>query len=373
MSNDIYILGVDDEAINRTILEEIFEDSYELICVNNGQECLDSVAQRKPDLILLDVNMPVMDGIETCKKLRTDPDNRLIPIVFVSALVSNEEKLRGYEAGADEYISKPFNTDELVTKVKIILKQSADIAELQQSSDFAMQTAMTAMTNSSELGLVIRFLQESFDCKNYQALAEKAFEYAGQYGVETSLIIIEGNEEIVLFNDNVERPLERTALEQLTNKGRIYTIGNKIIINGERASLLVRNIPLDDEDKIGRLRDHLAVLLDGVDARLKGIENEISIATKKQELSEAIQLTHNEINEIDSVHRTQQLGVTQVLSDIGANIEKVFIKLGLTGEQEQMLVDFISNAEKSTEELYKKSVELDQRFENILSKLQSVL
>lgn len=321
MDSDIYILGVDDERINRAILEETFEDIYNFECVSNGQECLDSVTERKPDLILLDVNMPVIDGIETCKKLRADPENKVIPIIFVSALVSNEEKLRGYEVGADEYITKPFNTDELLTKIKIILKQYAEIAELQQSSDSAMQTAMTAMTNASELGLVMRFLQESFDCKDYRDLAAKAFEYASQYDVETSLITLQGREKTVLFNDNIERPLERTALEQLHNKGRIYTIGNKIIINGERASLLIRDIPLDDEDKIGRLRDHLAVLLDGVDARLKSIENEVALAKQKQELADAIQATHNEIKEIDKINRSQQLGVSQALSDIGANME----------------------------------------------------
>lgn len=372
-TNATYILGVDDEPTNRMILEEIFENQLEFVCVDSGQACLDSVAQRKPDLILLDVSMPGMNGLEVCKTLRADSDSSELPIIFVSALGSADERLAGYEAGGDDYITKPFVAKELKAKVEVTVKQHKAKKELKESSGYAMQTAMTAMTSAAELGLIVRFLQDSFNCKNVEELANKAFECVTQYDVEASLIVQQGEEDISIFSDNVERPLETAAVELLRTKGRIFTHGNKIIFNGIRASLLIKNLPDDDDDKVGRLRDHFAVLLDGLDARLESLEIERELAEKQKRLSDAIKSTQVEIMAIDDIHRNQQVGVVDELSNIAKNVDEAFMTLGLTSEQEDSLMGIITQAEANTEVLYSKGVELDKRFNNIISQLKSVL
>lgn len=113
-----YILGVDDDEYNRLIIEDVLEEEYEVSCVTNGQECLDAVQIRKPNLILLDVWMPVLDGLETCRKLKADPNTKDICILFLSALAREEDKSAGLEAGGNGYITKPINPDKLLEEVK---------------------------------------------------------------------------------------------------------------------------------------------------------------------------------------------------------------------------------------------------------------
>lgn len=373
MTNSTYLLGVDDESTNRVILEEIFEDVLELECVDSGQACLDSINKRKPDIILLDVSMPKMNGLEVCKKIREDSGNTDMPIIFVSALASADEKLAGYEAGGDDYVTKPFNPDELKAKVEVAVKQAQEKAELKESSSFAMNTAMTAMSSSAEQGLIVRFLQESFLCNDIENLANKAFECTNEYGVTASIVIENPKRGIVVFTDDkIERPLEEAAIKQLRSKGRIYTLGKKMIINGKHASLLIRELP-DDEEKVGRLRDHLAVLLDGIDARLVAIELDQQLVSKQQKLSVAIEKTQKEIIAIDNIYRNQQVGVVQELSNIAQNLDEEFMTLGLTDEQEESLVNVVAKAEKNTEELYKKGIELDERFNKIIKQLKEVV
>lgn len=373
MSDNTYLLGVDDEPTNRLIMEEIFEDRLELHSVESGQACLDAVAQRKPDIILLDVSMPGMNGLEVCMKLRADSEYNDIPIIFVSALGSAEERLAGYEAGGDDYVIKPFNSRELRAKVDLTVKQHKAKKELQESSGYSMQAAMTAMTSASELGVVVLFLQESFRCRTIEELADKVFECVKNYEVEGSVLVQNGDDDIVLFSsDNVERPLETSAIELLRKKGRIFTHGNKIIFNGEYATLLIRNLP-DDDDKVGRLRDHLAVLLDGIDARLASLKIENELIDKQKHLSKTIEITQNEISAIDDIHRNQQVGVVDELSNIAKNIDEAFMTLGLTDEQEQSLTNVILRAEEKTEKLYSQGVELDKRFDRIMKQLKSVL
>lgn len=373
MNENTYILGVDDESINRDILEEIFNDFCELETVESGQACLDAIKNRKPDILLLDVSMPVMNGLEVCKMIRASTEGNDFPIIFVSALASAEERLAGYEAGGDDYITKPFNPDELKVKVDVAVKQSKAKLELKESSSYAMKTAMTAMSSAAEQGLIVRFLQDSFTCSNSKELSEKAFECIAEYGVNASIVVENSGQVINIFtDDNIERPLENDAIQLLRSKGRIYTLGNKMIINGERASLLIRSLP-DDDDKVGRLRDHLAVLLDGIEARLTSIDLECELVSKQMVLSKAVEVTQNEIMSIDEIYRSQQVGVVQELSNIAQNLDKEFMTLGLTDEQEQALVDVVTKAEKNTEILYSKGVELDERFNKIIKHLKDVI
>ncbi len=111
-----YILIADDEPMNLEMLEIMLMDDYEIKCVENGIECIKSVEERIPDLLLLDFSMPEMDGIEVCKKLRGNKKTQHIPIVILSGFSSEEHMHNGREAGANEYIEKPF-TQEAILKI----------------------------------------------------------------------------------------------------------------------------------------------------------------------------------------------------------------------------------------------------------------
>jgi CheY-like chemotaxis protein len=120
------------------ILEGLLQDSYDLTSARSGAGCLQQVELQKPDLILLDVNMPDIDGLETCARLKADPETAEIPIIFVSALASQEELMAGYEAGGDDYITKPFSEEILQKKIEIVLASQQTRQELKKISDRAV-------------------------------------------------------------------------------------------------------------------------------------------------------------------------------------------------------------------------------------------
>lgn len=116
-----YILAADDEAINRDIIEEILEDDYEIKCVEDGAECIESIKLRKPDLLLLDVGMPGVDGLEVCRLLRASDETKDLPIFLLSGYAAKENISTGMEAGANQYISKPFSPAVLLQAVQSCL------------------------------------------------------------------------------------------------------------------------------------------------------------------------------------------------------------------------------------------------------------
>ncbi len=117
--NESIVLVVDDNPANLNILFDVFGDmDYDILFASDGESCLKLVEAEWPDLILLDVMMPGIDGFETCRRLKANEQTRDIPIIFMTALTETVDKVRGFELGAVDYITKPIEPEEVLARVK---------------------------------------------------------------------------------------------------------------------------------------------------------------------------------------------------------------------------------------------------------------
>src|SRR5436190_925408 len=124
MHNPPRILVVDDIETNRDILVmRLSTQGYELLQAADGEEALAIARKERPDLILLDVMMPKIDGIEVCRQLKADQSLSFMPIILVTAKTDSKDVVAGLEAGADEYLSKPIDQMALLARVKSVLRQ----------------------------------------------------------------------------------------------------------------------------------------------------------------------------------------------------------------------------------------------------------
>jgi len=123
MPNKSKVLAVDDNPTNLMLYEELLEELYELDTAENGEEALEKISEFEPDILLLDIMMPGMNGYEVCSAIREMPERgSSIKIILVSAKNTTEDRIIGYEAGADDYLIKPFDEDELEAKLRVFLK-----------------------------------------------------------------------------------------------------------------------------------------------------------------------------------------------------------------------------------------------------------
>lgn len=117
------VLVVDDVQANRELLEGLaLQLGYDVRQAADGIEALEAVASEEPDLVLLDIDMPRMDGLAVCARLKSDPQLRLIPVVIITALMERKTRLRGIEAGADDFLAKPFDAGELRLRTRVLLR-----------------------------------------------------------------------------------------------------------------------------------------------------------------------------------------------------------------------------------------------------------
>ena len=131
MENKPYIMAIDDTPYNLEVLTMILMDiEADIECVESGAKALELIKERTPDLILLDIIMPEMNGYEVCEILKKAPETNNIPVVFLSALDDIESKMKAFEIGGVDYITKPFNTLEVAARVKTHLKQHYMLEEM---------------------------------------------------------------------------------------------------------------------------------------------------------------------------------------------------------------------------------------------------
>ncbi|OGR08467.1 MAG: two-component system response regulator [Deltaproteobacteria bacterium RIFOXYD12_FULL_50_9] len=140
------ILCVDDEQPNLKLLENILVPrGFEVVTAANGQEALEKIKTQTVDLVLLDVMMPVMGGFEVCKKIKDDQKNRNIPVIMITALTTKKNRIKGIEAGAEEFLSKPFDQAEVLARITMLLK----VKELNDKLICAYDN-ITSLTNFGE-------------------------------------------------------------------------------------------------------------------------------------------------------------------------------------------------------------------------------
>jgi len=147
MSVSGVVLVVDDEELNRKLLRDLLiARGFQIEEARDGEEALHKARQLSPDIVLLDVRMPRIDGFEACRELKGDPRTQLIPVVLLTALSSVEDRVAGIESGADDFLSKPFHQAELVARVRslIRMKQLTDQLERTENILFTMAAAVEA-------------------------------------------------------------------------------------------------------------------------------------------------------------------------------------------------------------------------------------
>jgi putative two-component system response regulator len=138
------VLIVDDIALNVRLIEALLvADGYSIRTASDGAEALRIVRAEPPDLVLMDVMMPDIDGFEACSAIKQNPRTRLIPVVLVTALDDTASRLRGIEAGADDFISKPFNRLELRARIRSLLRMKRFTDDLDSAESVIVSLALT--------------------------------------------------------------------------------------------------------------------------------------------------------------------------------------------------------------------------------------
>ena len=345
------VLVVDDEPFNLEIMQEILEEDYEVSYAKSGLECMDVVTNLMPDVVLLDVNMPGMSGYEVCQKLKENPKTTNIPVTFVSALDTLAERLAGYEVGGDDYICKPFEAGELLSKVTIAVKYKKERESLMAEAERAMSKAISVSKDTGDVDAVMDFMRSTLSCDGAEKLVDLSLYTISSMGLRSSVQIRIGDEVVHKSSDGAINQLERTVVKKICKEDRVVDLGVRSVFNFEHVSVLIKNMPLDNQEKYARVKTSIALLTEALELRLQALvqlnaKPEVSRSSNGDKskfavLAQRIDVLLAEIDESVNKFSPQYI---KVLSELSYKLEGAFSDLALTEDQEQMVMDLFDQS-----------------------------
>ncbi|MCP4433042.1 MAG: response regulator [Gammaproteobacteria bacterium] len=369
----IKILAVDDDSTSRKMIgRALAEEDFEQLYAVDGEDGLAKAAEYAPDIIVLDVEMPGMNGYDVCEKIRSSNELADISIVFLSSHSSLHERIRGYEAGGDDYLIKPFEKDDLVSKLKVLARYREEKRRLKEQFEQAHNTAMVALTGSSELGLAMQFVERSYGFVEMEPLIDALLDICHQFQLNCVTMLLTDDAPVWKSNNEAIKPLEKEMMEMLDRNQRFIDFGGRTIVNFVNLSLLIRNMPLDDMDRYGRIKDLLPMLLAAIDSKMNVIKVEQGLADQSKDLMKAFGQIRSQLYHLAKTLVVKQKDGEVLLDTMVTELNTDLLRMGLEEDQEARVLSTVENAIGEAIKKLDASTTMHGVFTDILGNLKQI-
>jgi len=373
------VLITDDDEMTLEMLEAALQDRYQVTLAHSGQEAIDKAGGQAFDLIVLDVDMPVMDGYATCTALKALPQTADVPVLFLSARINIEERLRGYRVGGTDYLTKPFDVVELTTKIDLAVEQRARSQQLNSQVEEAINTALATANMYGEVGVVLDLQRQLSDCYDYVDIAQAFFGALEKMGF-AGCLRLSGRQGVVSRSGQGEcTALGHSLLDHLESfkEPKIQAVGDNTSFNYGNVVMLVRNLPMnpqpgqysqDDIDRMARVRDNVALMAEGIVARLRALDNEME-KSSFEHTQKLVAATREALVDISAQQHANRMHMGQVFQRMHSEVEQSFIHLGLSETQEEHLSNTLKRYIGEAMGVFDHSNQIEAHLNKLISKL----
>ncbi|WP_372869730.1 response regulator transcription factor [Shewanella sp.] len=323
---------VDDDIDYCHLMREVLQQDYQVDLFFNAHSYKKALSDRTPDIVLMDISLPDTSGITLCGELQQAGIDSAV--IFVSGMNTLDERLKSYGAGGVDFIAKPFELKELMAKTHAVANYQIKKRSLAEAESFSRNMAFQSMSESSQYGAVLQFFRQCFLCIDYQELADAFFDLMNQLELKSCLEIRLDEPMYFVPEHTAISPIEANIFELLDHQGRLYDFGARTICNDKHVSFLIKNMPLHDEVMYGRIRDVIAVVVEGLEARILDISRQ---QTLKKTIANIQQLV---IGLSSSIHESDER-FSQALTNVTSEIRASFHVLDMTEDQENFFTGLV--------------------------------
>lgn len=320
-------------------------------------------------LVVLDFVESSSKELTLIERVRNHDGFEHVPIILLHGANLGHTNTQAFELGCDDIIDMDAHAEELPLRCEKLIFNKIANDQLQAQVKQATELAFIAMSDTSDLGINIQFLLEVHQCCNLDELGMRLLQAMSAYGLNASVQL---RSEMGVKNmeaSGMERELESKLMWELQNDGRYIDFGKRSVMNYEQVSVLVKDMPLDDPNKYGALKDNLFSLLQGADARLKALENIQQVEDQQQMVRSLSIKMQKMMEEIDVGYQGIMKNIADVVENMSDGIHEVIINLALHEEQEQALERVMEYGLQTTNAVFSEGLQLDENFQNVIKEL----
>ena len=313
----------------------------------------------KPNLLLIDTS--ISSAYKVCEEIKGIHPK--MDIILISEHSNADDIVKGYNAGASDYLVKPIYMKELSAKLSLLLRSQTNLIASEEASRDAQQIAFSAMTDSSQLGRVLEFMDNNIDCKDINEVALSLLETCGALNLQATVYIKTTHEITVLSSGGEPKPIETVLIEKVRLQNRIIDFNQRTLYSDKDVSILIKNMPIDDPVEYGRFKDSLMTLACGANSRVKAIVNEDLLIASRESIATAL-------GEIEVNITSQASLATSVMKDFMVDMESTILVLGLSEEQEDYIMSLIDNHLKGLVALVNSATQTKTILNSALAEMQ---
>ena len=376
MSNK-YIIFVDDSVSMQRIVESVLVEEYEVFCASGAKEALNAMNQRIPDLFLLDIEMPEVNGYELAGMIRGRRDGKQVPIVFLSSMNTEKVIVKSYEAGGTDFIIKPIVGDELKAKLSIAIATSGTSAGARsRGSDIdnaAKSVALDAMRNAADLGQLLEFIQGTYTCKNFDELGNRLLDILAAYGLVAVVELRTPKKKYQYSHNDTVQPLEQSIIDRFREEQRIMDFNNRTLINYPEVSLLIKNMPVNDDNRYGQLKDVLATLAQASEPMVLSLFLKKQMDSQRLKLLNMAGMTQASLDRLVGLHKQNKFEYVKSQESFAEDAKDLFHYLELSEHQENAITDLFLKNHKECVIRHEKNDEVDEELTLIIRALKETL
>ena len=373
MDSEYTIFIVDDVEAGRLMLESAFGQLYNVESFASGADCLARVATSPPNLFMLDVDMPEMDGYSLCRQLKSQANSCDIPVIFISGLDDLESRLAGYDAGGDDYIAKPFKLALLKQKVEVLRRITEEKSALKDRLGESDMLASLVMSNLDEYAVLIKFLRSLNSCESSSEVAEAMLTLLRSYNLKSALQFRLPKEELTIDQAGESSPLEASIIGHVRALGNIASFKNRTAFNFGRVSVLANNMPLEDTELCGRLRDHLAIAVETIDAKLSSLLTKQENSATKHEIESMVRTLSSTIRSFSEKYETARFQSVETMRILLNELDVEFARLAMSEAQEKEINDIIQTRTEQLIDVFDFSAETEKTLNDLAARLGQTL
>lgn len=369
---------VDDEPLSRQTAMIALEDlTLAVVESGSGGAVLDSVGDEDShDIVLLDIEMPGMDGLEVCRRLRASGHANKT-VIFISGHNDLETRLAAYEVGGNDFLIKPYDLRVLQDKVRVLLEREDQRRSVHEQVSYATRTAFTAMTSMGELGQALEFLRNCLRLASADEVASALLETIAAYGL-SPLVQLRAHDGQLAATGNYApagpcSELEASILSHAAGLARIFTIGNRMAINYPHATLLASGLDKNDPERTGRLRDHLAIIVEAADARIETLLREQASRRQAEGIVAAASHLGQNLRRVDETNLYIREQTKRIADNLLYNQERAIWALKLPAAQEQELMALAVDAVSRIANLQIKAADAAQSLQAVAEELNALV
>ncbi len=358
---------------NADLLEALGHDFTMTTC-STLEETLQLAAEGNQKALVVDLSSQVPLNLECYKGLLEDDEIvENLPLIIISSSSELRHKLEAFEQGCDDYIEPGTSPVEIAARINKSIYHKIASEQLKDRLKLANDTAYSVMSDNSDLGANIQFLLEANRCDNMDQLGQLFFTSIERYQVSVSLQMRSLYDVKNMEANGMAKDLESQLLMQMKDAGRYVDFGRRTLMNYGQCSLLVRNMPVDDDVRYGAIKDNTFALLQGIDARIKALDDHQKLLDEKVALQKLSQSVKAVMTDIDDSYQEVMRNIVSTVEDMADSIRQRIPALALSEEQESFFEDVSENCVSETNRIFNQGLKVDESFRHLSDAMDRAL